>query len=101
MLAPTQWFMEPHRFENLLVETTRDAADGTRDDWLRLLIEKAEYVAVATKEVHDEQYGKPKVDVVQAGGLQSARGCAVAFLLLAATFASAAMAVVYLIRVAA
>lgn len=101
MLVPTQWFMEPHRFESLLVETTREAADGTRDEWLQLLIETATYVAVATKEVHDEQYGKPNVNVVQIGGAQSARGCAVAFMLLGATFASAAVAIVHSILGAA
>ena len=82
MLVPTQWFMEPQRLENLLVETTRDAAGHEREEWLRQLIEKAQYLARATKEIHDERYGPPKVQVVQQGGVRSSGGCLGMFFIL-------------------
>lgn len=76
LLVPTQWFMEPHRLENLLVETTRDARGRSREEWLRLLVEKATDLAHATKAVHDERFGPASVQVVQAGGARSSGGCA-------------------------
>ena len=83
LLVPTQWFMEPHRLENLLVEVSRDTKSRPRDDWLQHLIARASELAEATREVHDERYGPPTVEVVQAGGVRSAGGCASTFLLAA------------------
>jgi hypothetical protein len=92
MLVPTQWYMEPHRLENLLVETTRDAAGKGREEWLTQWIAKAQYLAHATKEVHDERFGSPAVQVSSSGGLKSSGGCAGALLLVAGIVGSAAAA---------
>ncbi|HXB55570.1 MAG TPA: hypothetical protein VN461_12345 [Vicinamibacteria bacterium] len=95
MLVPTQWFMEPHRIENLLVETTRDTAGGDREEWLRRFIDNAQTLARFTRAAHDEQYGQPKVLVVPAGGLRSSKGggCAGGLLLFTAAVASATFAI--------
>jgi hypothetical protein len=94
MFPPTAWFMEPHLIENLLVQTTRDAAGLGREEWLRQLIDSACLAARATKEGHDERFGPPKARIVQAGGLRSAGGgCAGAVLLVTAAVALATFAI--------
>jgi len=82
MLVPTQWFMEPHRLESLLLETTREAPADDRQAWFATLIDKATELAIATRAAHDEQYGKPNVQITQSGGLKTSGGCAsmIAFL---------------------
>lgn len=82
MLVPTQWFMEPHRLESLLLETTRDAPPSDRQAWFATLVDKATELAIATRAAHDQKYGKPKVQITDTGGLQTSGGCAslIAFL---------------------
>jgi hypothetical protein len=89
LLVPTQWFMEPHRIDNLLVEIDRDAAGLGRDEWLARWISNAKKLARATKEVHDERFGCPSVHVSADGGLKSSTGCAGALILIATTLAAA------------
>lgn len=64
MLVPTQWFMEPHRLDELL-QTSGDFED---------LTDRAILLAQETKAAHDMQHGKPDPDRLKriaAGG-----GCA-------------------------
>jgi len=63
MLVPTQWFMEPNRLDNLLLETERDAGAGSRKEWVEVMLAKAVNLAHETKSAHDEKYGPVKVAI--------------------------------------
>lgn len=76
LLVPTQWFMEPYRIESLLIETTRDAAGSSRQEWFDILLERGKELARETRSIHDITYGKPAIVISNTGGLQSAGGCA-------------------------
>lgn len=95
MLVPTQWFMEPYRLENLLVETTRDASGGSRNEWLRDFINNAEKLARATKHMHDERHGPPNIQVIQAGGVRPSKGCAGLLICFACALAGEAVAILW------
>lgn len=85
MLVPTQWFMEPHRLESLLVAAGRNAETDSREVWFEALARNAIDTAVVTKEAHDVKFGPGRVTVSQAGGLRSAGGCMIAVVYLGAS----------------
>jgi len=99
MLVPTQWYMEPHRIEYLLGEATRNAEGEGREEWLAQWIASAQSLAHATREVHDERYGPPTMQLSNVRGLKSATrsGCAGTLLvvLVAAIVISAAASVFF------
>jgi hypothetical protein len=68
ILVPTQWFMEPHRLDDILRPY---AASGGQ---MAGVIEYAIVLARQTQQAHHQEYGEPNVQRLQKGG--SSGGCA-------------------------